>query len=58
MKGQRMGNYGNALPVTGVATLTIGGVAVAYPIAAAIVAGLVLAAGLALRITNRRRVKA
>lgn len=48
-----MNGYG--LPLTGMGMLTVGGTAVAYPIAAAVIAGVLIALGVALRVTGRRK---
>lgn len=50
--------YGKSLPVTGMAMVGVGGVAVVYPIAAAIIGVAVLAAGLALRFIRPNRLGA
>lgn len=46
--------YGK-LPITGLGTITIGGVAVARPVAALAVAAVLIVAGLVLWATGRRR---
>jgi len=50
-----MGSYGT-LPVTGMGAVIVGGVAVARPVLAAATAGVLIAAGIVLRVTNRKKV--